>query len=272
MLIDDHFPLHSRLRPLPFYDRSRPSRPTIDTDVRFFPTPIPPSLRSCPAFRPGNFPHQTGRHRPPKAPYAKIPNDRNDGAPRRGRSAPDPSGPLAARMSHAKIPINPNSRRDPVGTPRILDQGRPERMEAQKAAHSRLNEKLGGEEMKTWLRSRVLQEGVMNMSVSTRDVVWLRITDLLGPAGRSLAEGTGYFGTRSPGCAPRSRLHLLETHRQCYPTSPYSWWLILDDKLIHLPAFDCSNPYSVPLQQQFRRTAPSHSSALLPTPSSRSRP
>jgi len=103
-------------------------------------------------------------------------------------------------------------------------------MEAQKAAHSRLNEKLGSEEMKTWLRSRVLQEGVMNMSVSTRDVVWLRITDLLGPAGRSLAEGTGYFGTRSPGCAPRSRLHLLETHRQCYPTSPYSWWLILDEK------------------------------------------
>lgn len=44
-----------------------------------------------------------------------------------------------------------------------------DRSGVQKAAHSRLNEKLGSEDMKEWLRSRMIQAGVMDMSVSVED-------------------------------------------------------------------------------------------------------
>jgi len=162
MLTNGFFPLPPRPRQRPSYNGYRAPRPTIPTD---FIHPVSP-FRSCPPSHPRQYPFQTGRHRPPNTPYAKPPNDRNDGPPQRGRSAHGSTAPLTSRLGHGKILINPNLRRDPVGTPPILRQAQQERAGAQKAAHSKLNEKLGSDEMKNWLRGRVLLSGVMDMSVS----------------------------------------------------------------------------------------------------------
>ena len=189
------YPYRSRIHPS--NDHSRPPRLMIKTDLRFVPTPTVPSLRSCPPLGPRHSPCQTGRHRPPSIPYVKPPNARTENL-RRGRSAPEPPGSLASRIATSRLPINPKSRRDPVGTPVRLP--RLEGMEAQKAAHSKLNAKLRSEDMKMWLRSRVLQEGVMDMSVSMRASMEGIALPAPGTAGRSLAQGAGDSCTGPPEC------------------------------------------------------------------------
>ena len=165
MLTEGHFPLPPRPRPLYPNDRYRPPRPHIYTQFYHVPATIPPSLRSCPVSGHRIVPIQTGRHRPPNTPYGRPSNDRIEGQNGRGRTIPGAKAPLITRLQPSRTPINPNSRRDPIGPPQVNNRIPPERVEAQKAAHSKLNEKLRSEDMKMWLRSRLLQEGVMNMSV-----------------------------------------------------------------------------------------------------------
>ena len=69
-------------------------------------------------------------------------------------------------------------------------------IDAQRVARGKLQEKLGSEDMKAWLRSRVVADGVMNMSVSLwqcdkvgcanrgqklPDDLWLRDQGILPP-------------------------------------------------------------------------------------------
>ena len=157
-MLTDRGPRPFRL--LPPYDRRRTARFNLNMDTELSSYHPLPSYR-YPLLR-FDLPRlQTGRHRPPNAPYAKPTRDRDEGPSRRGPPIPNGVVPIAARMTRTKMPIN-HARRDPIGTPTAL---RPPRSETAKAAHSKLNEKLGSEEMKAWLRSRILQEGVMNMSV-----------------------------------------------------------------------------------------------------------
>ena len=162
MLTDGCSPHPHRSRPFPPRLRLHPFRLVVDTDS------IPPNSRFYPSHGHRSFLSQTGRHRQPNTPYAKPLNDRNDGPSRRGRPAPESSNLLVARLGQSNLPVNPNSRRNPIGMPKPPRPISPERWEAQKAAHSKLNEKMRSEDMKTWLRSRVLQDGVMNMSVGLR--------------------------------------------------------------------------------------------------------
>ena len=159
MLTDGCFPHLRRSYPPSYHHRPHHFRSVVDTDY------IPPPLRSRPPHRQRYFPQQTGRHRQLNTPYAKPSNDRKEGPSRRARTAPEPANLLAGRLGPSKLPINPNSRRNPIGMPPIPRPISPERLVAQKAAHSKLNEKMRSEDMKSWLRSRLLSDGVMNMSV-----------------------------------------------------------------------------------------------------------
>jgi hypothetical protein len=132
----------------------------------------PPRCSFLPHFPPScprryRFPKQSGRHRPASIPYGKPPADRDAGGRPRGTLPPNgpPGSNLAARIGRGTI--NPNSApgRLPRGTPAGLQKDRAEVKKAQGAAHASLNEKLGGEDMKQWLRSRLIGEGVLNMSV-----------------------------------------------------------------------------------------------------------
>jgi hypothetical protein len=150
-----------------------PNRPRLYTiDTSSFDTPhVPPPLRSCPPFRNnGRFHQQSGRHRPSNIPYAKPPTDRDLGRPRGTLPPSGPASTLASRLSRPQINPNGKPGRQPQGTPPLLHRDRIEAKKAQASAHSKLNEKLGGEEMRQWLRSRVIGEGIMDMSVSSEGI------------------------------------------------------------------------------------------------------
>ena len=159
-------PLSPYFRP----PRPPPIRPIINTSLRPYPDHLPPHPRSCPVFR-SRYPYQTGRHRPNNnTPYAKPPGDRDGSSGRRRPDGPPP--PLATRLHKAgKTNLNPNPRRQPVGTPPILKQARVENKAAQEASHAKLRKQLGSEDMKQWLRSRLIGEGIMDMSVSISKAV-----------------------------------------------------------------------------------------------------
>ncbi|ODO05700.1 hypothetical protein I350_04760 [Cryptococcus amylolentus CBS 6273] len=112
---------------------------------------------------------QTGRHRPPvngrdDSPYAKRPT--NVAKPARGRGG---------RHSHPG--------RNPAGTPPTLADlrrgGTPSKAETDHA-NSQLKQKLGSEEMKAWLRSRMISPGVLDMSNLQLDE-WLNTNGILPP-------------------------------------------------------------------------------------------
>jgi hypothetical protein len=112
---------------------------------------------------------QSGRMRPANLPYAKSPMDRDPGNRPRGTLPPSAStSGLVAGLGGRGGKINPNVRpgRQAQGTPPGLQKDRAEGQRIKTVAHSRLNEKLAGDGMREWLRSRMIGEGIMNMSVS----------------------------------------------------------------------------------------------------------
>lgn len=126
--------------------------------------PSTPS-RTCPPFR-NRFPistTQSGRRPGPDKPYASDARNGRNG-PSSNRGGPSGLSPLASRIAKPK-PTNINPRRLPEGTPPILRVNEVDRKEAKRSEH-KLSEKLGSEEMKQWLRSRLIAEGVLNFSVS----------------------------------------------------------------------------------------------------------
>ena len=109
---------------------------------------------------------QTGRHRPAQTPYGRNQQQQNGegGRPIRTRSTTGnlPSSPVAGRASRGGKPsvnLN-NTRRQPVGTQTPLNK------RLQDSSHAKLSAKLGGEDMKDWLKARFKGNGVMDMSVS----------------------------------------------------------------------------------------------------------
>nr|ODN94037.1 nuclear RNA export factor 1/2 [Cryptococcus depauperatus CBS 7841] len=163
---------------------SLPCRPRnltpLHTDVLYIPSPLSPHHRSCP-IQPSTckspyskFGYQSGRQRQAAhndKPYKKIAPSSRRG--RGGRSVPG---------------------RLPPGTPHTpptiasLRQGanRGERENAK----SRLNEKLAGDEMKAWLRSRMIAEGVLDMS-DLRNDQWIKSNGIIPPGHPSAPPNTG---------------------------------------------------------------------------------
>lgn len=146
-----------------------PRLPRYEIDDPHYPPRHAP--RSSPPFC-SQFHHkQTGRHSGRDTPYAKPPNERNAQSTRGGRGGAagrsdqsSPNAKLSGRLGSLK---HGSSRRQPEGTPPILkQQNMAETQAAKKAQHSKLNEKLNSEEMKQWLKSRLLGDGILNMSVS----------------------------------------------------------------------------------------------------------
>jgi hypothetical protein len=79
-----------------------------------------------------------------------MPIDNAGPPPRSGRP-----GPTSAQL-----------KRLPAGTPPILKGDAAQRMKEKKASQSKLSEMLRSEEMKQWLRSRLVTPGSLNMGVS----------------------------------------------------------------------------------------------------------
>ena len=79
-----------------------------------------------------------------------MPIDNAGPPPRSGRP-----GPTSAQL-----------KRLPAGTPPILKGDAAQRMKEKKASQSKLSEMLRSEEMKQWLRSRLVEPGSLNMGVS----------------------------------------------------------------------------------------------------------
>ncbi|OCF38158.1 nuclear RNA export factor 1/2 [Kwoniella heveanensis BCC8398] len=123
---------------------------------------------------------QTGRHHPPNnannKPYQK----------------PPPPGSLASRLTSDGSPVsrgggNRPARgggppgRNPTGTPPYLQQlktmGNKNEREHSK---SELNKKLSSDEMKNWIKNRMIAEGVMDMSGLPNDP-WLKENGILPP-------------------------------------------------------------------------------------------
>lgn len=143
---------------------------------------------------------QSHRQRQSNKPYGARP-DRGP-RPGAGENGQPPqagsSSSLASRMNRPK-PINP--KRLPAGTPPILKGDAAQRAKEKKASQSKLGEMLRSEEMKQWLRSRLIETGVLNMAVSDGLVqLPTRNSELTRPVftGRPLAQGTRHLTPRSP--------------------------------------------------------------------------
>lgn len=187
------------------------------------------SIRGAASARPsrgggrGGSSSRSHAHNTKGTPYSKAPTEREGG--RRRAYAPggaqEPSVlSLAARIGQPGSgggrggagaggrPGDP--RRNPVGT---RGKDAHVRTGAQRSAHAKLSEKLGSEDMKAWLRNRVVKPGVVDMSVGrARQVVSLRLTGL-GARTRSLAHGARYPASRAPRRTSDSGNYLLEAPR-----------------------------------------------------------
>ncbi|WWC91628.1 uncharacterized protein L201_006574 [Kwoniella dendrophila CBS 6074] len=122
---------------------------------------------------------QTGRHHPSNnannKPYQKQPQQSGSLASRIGNS-----GSTSNRGSRPTRGGQPNGR-NPDGTPTFMKQlqtmsGKAEREHSK----SELTKKLHGEEMKEWIRKRVIAEGVLDMSNLPSDA-WLKENGILPP-------------------------------------------------------------------------------------------
>jgi hypothetical protein len=105
---------------------------------------------------------QSGRRHGKDAPYAK-PSAAAKALSSRISDAP------GGRGSKRSGSTNLNSRRDPAGTPDILKDRNPKRAQVHQEQHSKINSILSGEEIKQWIRSRNIQPGVLDMSVSDQE-------------------------------------------------------------------------------------------------------
>ncbi|KAK4687923.1 nuclear RNA export factor, partial [Tremellales sp. Uapishka_1] len=118
---------------------------------------------------------QAGRHRATNnTPYGKPPASALPVRPgsnivnlnRRGVGRPPPGGQRGRRAAE--------------GTPEIVKTMNAERQRVQRVDHTKLSEKLGSEEMKAWLRSKVIAEGVMDLS-NLSDDAWLKKEGIFPP-------------------------------------------------------------------------------------------
>lgn len=149
--------------PLPPYSRTRKLPPRIVIYDSYHDSVSHP-LPTCPLPRRpeqsnGHHHRQTGR------PYGARP-DRNQRPPDRSQPPPTGSAALAARLG--RPPPSANSRRAPAGTPPILKGDAAQRTKDKRNSQNKLSEMLRSEEMKQWIRSRLIEDGVLNMSVSLR--------------------------------------------------------------------------------------------------------
>lgn len=124
---------------------------------------------------------------------------------RRSRDAPyakPDSGSLASRISgpsgsNAKgkrrgANLNPsNSRRAPEGTPDILKDSASRAEQIRRQQHSKLSEVIRGEEIKSWLRSRLVAPGVVNMSDLANDP-WLKEHGIAPPGSPEAPANAGH--------------------------------------------------------------------------------
>ncbi|KAK8853149.1 hypothetical protein IAR55_003850 [Kwoniella newhampshirensis] len=122
---------------------------------------------------------QTGRHHPPN-------NNSNNSKP---YQKPLTAANLAARMSSGSstgrggrpAPRNGgHPGRQPAGTPPTIQQLRVPNKAERDHAKSELNKKLHSDEMKAWLRSKMISEGVLDMSGLVDDP-WLKENGILPP-------------------------------------------------------------------------------------------
>lgn len=116
---------------------------------------------------------------------------------------PDP-GSLASRLS-SDFPsgggkgkrrganLNPgDSRRAPQGTPDVLQDGRSRSdQNARRQQHSKLNEVIRGDEIKQWLRSRLVAPGVVDMSNLPEDP-WLKEQGIAPPGSPDAPANAGH--------------------------------------------------------------------------------
>ncbi|WOO82011.1 mRNA export factor mex67 [Vanrija pseudolonga] len=139
----------------------------------------------------GNPLDQSGRHRPGKdTPYSK-PDGKGSLSSRIGAVAGSSSsgGQAPARGAKGKRNINP--RRNPEGTPDVLRDTNPKRAQVQSQQHSKLNEVLRGDEIKEWLKSRVIAPGVLDMSNLPGDA-WLQEKGILPPGHKDAPVNVGH--------------------------------------------------------------------------------
>jgi hypothetical protein len=68
------------------------------------------------------------------------------------------------------------TRRLPAGTPPLAKGDPNQRLKDKKASQNKLAEMLRSDEMKQWLRSRLIEPGVLNMSVSAKHLPEIRKT------------------------------------------------------------------------------------------------
>lgn len=127
------------------------------------PPPPPVTPPSPPSYRPlspppyWRFHHQSGR-RSKDTPYAKPGGNK--------ALSSRISGLNASPSSSKKKTRNGDPRRAPAGTPDILrNDDRKGAQARQQRQHSNLNAILKGDEIKGWLRSRIIAPGVLNFSV-----------------------------------------------------------------------------------------------------------
>lgn len=116
-----------------------------------------PRLRSCNRGSLTSNAQSDRAHRTSK-PYAGRPDRRANGATMDNSGPP----PRAGRPQ----PTSAQLKRLPAGTPPILKGDAAQRMKEKKASQSKLAEMLRSEEMKQWLRSRLIEPGVLSMAVS----------------------------------------------------------------------------------------------------------
>ncbi|WVR07757.1 hypothetical protein IAU60_004800 [Kwoniella sp. DSM 27419] len=131
---------------------------------------------------------QTGRHRPlnnaDNKPYQK----------------PPPPGSLASRMSGVGTSGNrggrggrgaPQSGRNPAGTPPYLQQLKNQGNKSERDhARSELNKKLNSDEMKNWIKNRMIADGVLDMSNLPEDA-WLKDNGILPPGHSNAPQNAG---------------------------------------------------------------------------------
>jgi hypothetical protein len=110
-------------------------------------------------------------HRQPNKPYGDRPE--RGGRPNHPNAPPaQSSSSLAARMGQPKPkPVNP--RRLPAGTPPLQRGDHDQRMKDKKSSQTKLSEMLRGDGMKQWIRSRLIEAGVVNMSVSVLHLLFV---------------------------------------------------------------------------------------------------
>ncbi|TXT05944.1 hypothetical protein VHUM_03705 [Vanrija humicola] len=122
---------------------------------------------------------QSGRHRPGKdTPYTK----------------PDGKGSLSSRIGSVAGSSSSSGQAPPrggKGTPDVLRDNNPKRAQVQSQQHSKLNEVLRGDEIKEWLKSRVIAPGVLDMS-NLPDDAWLKEKGILPPGHKDAPVNVGH--------------------------------------------------------------------------------